>query len=151
MAMRVAPGKNGAAATAKRPVLRLRRKGTSHNVVVELAAVGVVAVLLGVVLLLRYAVDLGAPEVAQAPSSATNSSAPPIPVSPSKLRITNTDSEGAFLRRTTNLEDRLRAWPDGTELKLLGRDVVANGLTWKYVEDPAGNRGWIPAQYTEAL
>lgn len=64
------------------------------------------------------------------------------------LRIANTDGLGAYVRRTPNLEDRLRAWPDGTRLTVLGPDATADGIEWKQVQDPAGNRGWIPVQYT---
>ena len=65
------------------------------------------------------------------------------------VRITNTGGEGAFLRRTTNLDDRLRAWADNTRLRVLGPDTNVNGTLWRQVEDPAGNQGWIPAQYTQ--
>ena len=64
------------------------------------------------------------------------------------VEIANTEGVGAYIRRTPDLDDRLRAWPDGTRLKVVGPDMSANGIEWKQVEDPAGNRGWIPAQYT---
>jgi hypothetical protein len=70
------------------------------------------------------------------------------PASAGVVRVTNTDGVGAFLRRTPNLADRVRAWPDNTPLKIVGPDTTAEGIEWKQVEDPAGNRGWIPAQYT---
>jgi len=65
------------------------------------------------------------------------------------VRIANTGGEGAFLRRTTNLDDRLRAWADNTRLRVLGPDTSVNGTLWRQVEDPVGNQGWIPAQYTQ--
>jgi hypothetical protein len=64
------------------------------------------------------------------------------------LRIANTGGEGAYLRRTTNMDDRLRAWPDNTRLQVIGPDAATNGTQWKNVQDPAGNQGWIPAQFT---
>lgn len=64
------------------------------------------------------------------------------------VRIANTGGEGAYLRRTTNLDDRLRAWQDNTRLRVIGPDTSVNGTQWKHVEDPAGNQGWIPAEYT---
>jgi hypothetical protein len=67
---------------------------------------------------------------------------------PDALLIAKTDGVGAFLRRTPNLDDRLRAWPDGTRLTVTGPDMTADGVEWKQVQDPAGNRGWIPVQYT---
>jgi SH3-like domain-containing protein len=35
-------------------------------------------------------------------------------------------------------------------LRVLGPDQTVNGVVWRQVEDPAGNQGWIPAQYTQA-
>lgn len=64
------------------------------------------------------------------------------------VEIGNTEGVGAYIRRTPNLDDWLRAWPDGTPLKVIGADFSADGILWKQVEDPAGNQGWIPAQYT---
>ena len=65
------------------------------------------------------------------------------------LRIANTDRIGAYLRRTPDLNDKAnRAWADGTALKVIGPDTIENGINWKHVQDPAGNEGWIPAQYT---
>ena len=64
------------------------------------------------------------------------------------VRVGNTGGQGAFLRRTTNLDDRLRPWPDNTRLRVLGPDTTVNGTVWRQVEDPAGNRGWIPAEFT---
>jgi hypothetical protein len=66
----------------------------------------------------------------------------------SRVRVANTEGVGAFLRRTPNLEDRLRAWPDGTPLRVVGPDATIDGIQWRPVEDPAGNQGWIPAQFT---
>ena len=64
------------------------------------------------------------------------------------LLIGNTGGEGAFVRRTPNLDDRLRAWPEGTRLRVVGAEATVDGVPWKQVEDPAGNIGWIPAEYT---
>ena len=64
------------------------------------------------------------------------------------LVVANTGGEGAYLRATPNLDDRVRAWPEGVRLKVIGPDAAAGGIQWKQVEDPAGNRGWIPAEYT---
>jgi hypothetical protein len=89
-----------------------------------------------------------APAPAVAPSAeqpADSSVNAPVNVSPA--RIAHTDGQGAFIRRTTNLEDRLRAWPDGTQLQVTGAPTEVNGLSWTPVVDPAGNRGWIPSQY----
>lgn len=73
------------------------------------------------------------------------------PVAPAEVEyvvIANTGGEGAYLRTTPNLDDRLRPWPEGVRLRVIGPDASASGIRWKQVEDPAGNRGWIPAEYT---
>ena len=45
------------------------------------------------------------------------------------------------------MADKLEAWPDGTALQVVGRDVEAEGRLWKKVMDPDGQIGWVPAQY----
>jgi hypothetical protein len=89
--------------------------------------------------------EAGGGEDAAAPGAAD-----PAPAAPNAaaVRVTNTGGVGAFLRRTPSLNDRLRAWPDNTVLKVVGPDTNAEGVQWKHAEDPAGNQGWIPAQYT---
>ncbi len=78
----------------------------------------------------------------------TDTSAAPAPAASTLVRVANTDGVGAYVRRTPSLNDRLRPWPENTALKVVGPDTTAEGVEWKQVEDPAGNRGWIPAQYT---
>ena len=82
------------------------------------------------------------PLLAGAPAHPGNEEAGP------SLIVANTEGIGAYLRRTPNLDDRLRAWPEGTLLRGLGGDLAVDGLDWKRVRDPAGNEGWIPALYT---
>ena len=65
-----------------------------------------------------------------------------------QLKVANTGGTGVFLRRTPNMNDRVRAWADGTSLRVIGPDTIENGVTWKHVQDPAGNQGWIPSEYT---
>lgn len=92
-------------------------------------------------------VEAAVPVTAPAPSEE-----PPVPPATATtleaVRIANTGGVGAYVRRTPRLNDRLRAWPDNTLLKIRGPDTTAEGIEWKRVEDPAGNQGWIPAQYT---
>ena len=61
--------------------------------------------------------------------------------------VANTDSQGVYIRRTTALADKIKVWPDGTTMVVIGADRGAEGLIWKNVRDPDGNSGWIPAQY----
>jgi len=97
--------------------------------------------------------SIPAPTSAAAPTSsgtrATEAPAAPVAEPQTSVRIANTDGQGAFLRRTPNLDDRMpRAWIEGTTLTVIGPDTTANGTTWKHVEAPDGSQGWIPTQYT---
>jgi hypothetical protein len=110
----------------------------------------------GVFAAMKFANNPAAPpragtSVAAAPSAqqavdAPGASAPAPAVG--TVRVANTDGVGAYVRRSPSLADRLRPWPDNTLLKIVGPDTTAEGIDWKQVEDPAGNRGWIPSQYT---
>jgi hypothetical protein len=130
-------------------------------------AVAVVALAVGILAAVNVAGNLAAPETGTAatrspatvqgtrPAAATQggqnpqtTQIPPGGDQTAFLRIANTGGEGAFLRRTTNMDDRVRAWPDNTRLQVIGPDASTNGTQWKNVQDPAGNQGWIPAQFT---
>lgn len=63
------------------------------------------------------------------------------------LRVANTGGDGVFLRRTPSLDDRAIAWNDGTPMRVVGEPVKGDGIEWLPVEDPRGNRGFIPRQY----
>lgn len=60
-----------------------------------------------------------------------------------KYVIANTDGEGAYLRRRTEVDEVIRAWPEGTEMIVVGPDVT---IVWKNVRDPDGNVGLLPAE-----
>ena len=62
--------------------------------------------------------------------------------------VGNTGGQGVYLRGTPRLDDRDRAYPDGTRLEQIGEDTTAEGLTWRRVRAPDGRTGWGPAQYT---
>jgi hypothetical protein len=131
-------------------------------------AVAVVALAVGILAAVNVAGNLAAPAEPAAPgprSAATAQStraapatqggqgpqgtqAPPGGEQTAFIRIANTGGEGAYIRRTTNMDDRLRPWPDNTRLQVIGPDAATNGTQWKNVQDPAGNQGWIPAQFT---
>src|SRR5438132_5291787 len=97
------------------------------------------ALIIGILAAVNVAGNLAAPGDIVAsgarPAAATQSSqAPPEPggrpaqgaaVSPSAeqpqfVLIANTGGDGAFLRRTTNLDDHVRAWQDNTRLRIIG-------------------------------
>jgi hypothetical protein len=74
----------------------------------------------------------------------------PIPTTPQTWIVGHTDGLGVYIRRTTNPDDRIKIWLDGTPMTIVGPDQVVGGTTWKNVRDPDGTVGWIPAQYLES-
>jgi hypothetical protein len=148
-------------APARRSQARPRPRRTRSGWIPLLVAA--VALVVGVLAAVNVAGNLAAPPettAVPAPPQATrapntqgsppspNAQTSPAAAQPQTLRIANTGGEGAYIRRTTNLDDRLRAWADNTQLRVIGPDESANGTLWKHVQDPAGNQGWIPAEYT---
>jgi hypothetical protein len=67
------------------------------------------------------------------------------------VQVGNTQGEGVFLRRTPNLQDRLAAYPEGTQLRIFGPDENHEGTVWRHVTSPDGAEGYIPAAYTTPL
>ena len=68
-------------------------------------------------------------------------------VRPTSYVVGNTDGLGVYVRRSPRSQDRIIAWPDGTRMLVVGAYQQAGGATWKSVQDPAGNVGWIASQY----
>ena len=62
--------------------------------------------------------------------------------------VGNTDGEGVYVRKTPVMADRLDAYPDGTQLTIIGDDVEGDGQTWKHVKTPDGLEGYVPSIYT---
>ena len=84
---------------------------------------------------------------AEAPATpVTHATATPAPAKPQIMVIGNTDGQGAFLRKTPHLNDRLRAWVDGTKMQIKGA-VESDGIQWMQVVAPDGTEGYIPKQY----
>ncbi len=79
------------------------------------------------------------------PTTPTPTQGPPVMV------VANTGGQGVWLRRSPTAGDRVKAWPEGTRMTVVGQDKQAEGLIWKNVKDPAGNVGWVPAQYLVLL
>ncbi len=66
------------------------------------------------------------------------------------LVVANTGGLGVYLRAEPASETRrIRAWPERTRLEALGEEAEAGGRRWVRVRDPAGNTGWVPAEYVE--
>ncbi|MAG37472.1 MAG: hypothetical protein CL878_14650 [Dehalococcoidia bacterium] len=84
----------------------------------------------------------------------TDTPAPPSPsatpsaTTPAVLYVGNTEGDGVYLRRSPQLADRLKAWPDGTALLVIEADVEGEGGRWRRVRLPDGTEGYVPAQYT---
>ena len=64
------------------------------------------------------------------------------------MYVGNTDGEGVYLRNSPAMDDKNKAYPDGTALTIIGDDVTGDGQTWKHVKAPDGTEGYVPAQYT---
>jgi Bacterial SH3 domain len=62
--------------------------------------------------------------------------------------VGNTDGQGVYVRKTPAMADRLRAYPDGTPLTIVGEDVDGDGQHWHHVTTPDGLEGYVPAAYT---
>jgi hypothetical protein len=69
---------------------------------------------------------------------------------PATMVVGNTDGMGVYMRRTPNMGDRLRAWPDNTRMEVLERGVTSEGRSWLKVRAPDGSEGYVPAEYLVA-
>ena len=65
--------------------------------------------------------------------------------------VGNTDGDGVYIRRTPDVADGIKAWPDGTVMEIIGPDVPAQERLWKQVVDPDGTVGFIPVEYLLTL
>jgi hypothetical protein len=74
----------------------------------------------------------------------------PVPL-PRIVAVANTDGEGVYVRRTPGWSDRIKAYPDGTNLELLGPETEAENAIWLRVRAPDGLAGWVPKQYTSVV
>ena len=85
------------------------------------------------------------------PATATAAPKPtstPEPTPTDTVWVGNTDGEGVFIRKTPVMADRVRAYPDGTALTIIGDDVDGDGQHWKHVKTPDGLEGYVPSMYT---
>ncbi len=63
------------------------------------------------------------------------------------LFVGKTNGDGVYIRRNVDDTDRIKAWPDGTEMVVVGPAVAAGGRVWRNVRDPDGNVGFVPSEY----
>ena len=61
--------------------------------------------------------------------------------------VGNTGGDGVYIRRATDMADRIKAWPDDTEMVEVAGTVEAGGRIWRNVRDPDKNEGFVPDQY----
>jgi hypothetical protein len=73
---------------------------------------------------------------------------PIIPTStPVPLTVGKTGGDGIWIRATPAIGNKLKAWPDGTRMVVIGPDQTVGGQIWRNVRDPAGNVGWVAGEY----
>ena len=65
------------------------------------------------------------------------------------VHVANTGGMGVYLRRTPSMDDKLRAYQDGTTLTIVGPDVVAGGVHWRHVIAPDQSEGYVPSEYLQ--
>ena len=63
--------------------------------------------------------------------------------------VANTGGVGVFIRRNPSSEEPIKLWDDETDMAVVGKNVLSNGLRWKHVRDPDGNVGYVAAKYLE--
>ena len=81
------------------------------------------------------------------PTSVPDATSTPVPAAPRLMVVGNTDGQGVFLRKTPQLNDKVRAWVDGTKMQVTGGRVESDGVSWLKVTAPDGTEGYIPEQY----
>ena len=62
-------------------------------------------------------------------------------------QVGETDGDGVYLRESAGGDDRIKAWPDGTLMMVVGSDESVDDRLWRPVQDPDGNRGYVPVEY----
>jgi hypothetical protein len=67
---------------------------------------------------------------------------------PRTIFVGNTDGMGAYVRQRPAMADKIKAYPDGTALTIIGPGTQAEGQSWLRVRAPDGVDGWVPQQYT---
>src|SRR5205823_7985130 len=91
---------------------------------------------------------VASPSPAAAAKPTSTSTSAPAATTPDTVYVGNTDGIGVFVRKTPAMSDRLRAYPDGTALTIVGDDVDGDGQHWKHIKTPDGLEGYVPAIYT---
>jgi hypothetical protein len=61
--------------------------------------------------------------------------------------VVNTEGSGVTLRDQPGTGERIKVWPEGTELVPLGETQQAANRLWTRVRDPEGNVGWVASEF----
>lgn len=61
--------------------------------------------------------------------------------------VGKTDGDGVNIRRTRDMDDKIRAWPDGTAMIEVSCATEVGNRLWRHVVDPDGNEGYVPSEY----
>lgn len=88
------------------------------------------------------------PSRSAAASPTAGNAAPASAAGRGTVYVGNTDGIGVYVRKTAVMSDRLRAYPDGTPLTIIGDDADGDGQHWHHVKTPDGLEGYVPAMYT---
>lgn len=88
-----------------------------------------------------------APANPTATIAATCTATPGTKFASTLVMVANTGGEGVYIRRTPSGEDKIKAYPDGTIMLIIGNDAQAGGNLWANVRASDGTQGWAPAEY----
>ena len=102
----------------------------------------------------RATVPVSLPSASSVPSASASTAAPPsaVPSASAGGRsfvVANTGGEGVKLRsEPATTAQEVAVLPDGQRLKEIGPSRNAGGRDWYNVQDEAGNKGWVAAEFT---
>jgi hypothetical protein len=89
------------------------------------------------------------PTLTTAPAAAPTQA--PVPTATTvPLTVAKTGGDGIWLRASPPIGDKLKAWPDGTNMTVVGPDQSVDGKTWRNVKDPDGTVGWVAGEFLVA-
>ena len=90
------------------------------------------------------------PGASLAPGPSEPEAAEPTP-EPERVEVYGTGTQGANLRAQPGLRSTvLRSVPDGSQLTIVGENEVADGVTWRHVQDESGT-GWLALEVVRTL
>lgn len=91
-----------------------------------------------------------APVATVVPTPAPTSAVPPAlqaQPAPARLVVSGVGTGGLSLRKSPGNGDRIKVWPEDTQMSDLGEQQDVAGKAWKRVRDPEGNVGWAATEF----